>query len=607
MTIQNSDLWLALGEALRTLARGSGIGNWSQLQQLQQALQEEMPEEGAALNSLLAALAGLEKQMQSDVLLKNGMQAGLSNPGLALALHDCLQTIGTQLRLPLQAVVAGCDLLQREAGRSVQYPGQNQHLLQIQAACSKVQQVIGNWLDLAQIQSGQAVLQNECCNLLALLEGLRREFAPLASERHLSLVLEVSPNLPTEVWLAKDTVRQILQKLLRNALSHTWQGRVSLLVMQQAAHDGRGPGLQFVVSDTGIGIPYERQERVWRLQNWEQVSEGRGLAACQLLARAMDGRLMLESQVARGTRVCFDLPLLLHGQAEGKVLHGLVEGAFAGRRVLLVRDGGGNQRMITQLFRHSGVALHVVTGLRQDLPQTLAQMEKRGAGMDLLILDMQHPPEEEQGSLALIRAIREQGLQLPLLAISDLQSEQQLLQYLAAGVNQVLGKPLVLMELVDALQQSLNRKSSPSQTASMAAEPVNALESGSQANPETGLRGSTRLEAGTTSSLSVPGIDLEQALPRFMNRLDLLLAARDAFLIQHRECCNQLANMLANQAWSKIFSLANVLRGGAGNIGANAVKDCAIRIEGAAQRADAVSLSALIDKLAIAMLALGAH
>ena len=185
-------------------------------------------------------------------------------------------------------------------------------------------ELINEILDLSKIEAGQMQITIEDVPFQEISTDLAQMFKPLAQDKNLELKLDFSPSLPPFIQSDKQRLEQILKNLLSNAIKFTENGTVSLEVMPTSASAVKltnkqlhqGPVIAFVVKDTGIGIPLEKQDLVF--EAFKQVDgssrrkyggTGLGLSISREISRLLGGEIQLESESGKGSTFTVYLPL----------------------------------------------------------------------------------------------------------------------------------------------------------------------------------------------------------------------------------------------------------------------------------------------------------
>jgi len=279
--------------------------------------------------------------------------------------------------------------------------------------------------------------------------------AAAAVNKGLELAYRVEEQVPATIAGDITLLRQILLNLLNNAIKFTEKGEISLTVrVEKGQEAGELPPpavmLRFSVADTGIGIPPDRLDRMFRSFSQVDASTtrkyggtGLGLAICKRLSEMMGGRLWVESEGVPGRGATFHLTL----QAEPVALpvvdrHELrrQQPELTGRRLLAVDDNDTNRRILVLQGQSWGM---LVRDTRR--PREALEWVRRGDPFDAAILDMQMP---DMDGVMLAREIRALRPALPLLLFTSLGRREtgDTTDLFAAQIN----KPMKPSQLYDA-------------------------------------------------------------------------------------------------------------------------------------------------------------
>ena len=212
---------------------------------------------------------------------------------IAAASHDILQPLNAA-RLYVST------LIERER------PGEDGDLVQnIDASLDAVEEIFGLLLDISRLDTGAMKPELADFRLDELLQRLEVEFAPLAREKGLDLVV-----MPCSLGVRSDRrlLGRLLQNLVSNAIKYTPEGRVLVGCRRRGKH------LRIDVCDTGIGIPQSKRHAIFkefhRLDQGARVARGvgLGLSIVERIARILDCEVLLESKLGRGSRFSLEVP-----------------------------------------------------------------------------------------------------------------------------------------------------------------------------------------------------------------------------------------------------------------------------------------------------------
>ncbi|CAD5110090.1 hybrid sensor histidine kinase/response regulator [Zestomonas carbonaria] len=221
-----------------------------------------------------------------------------------------LATMSHEIRTPLYGVLGTLELL----GLTCLDSQQKGYLSTIQHSSALLLQLISDILDVSKIEAGEMALETGEFSPLEMVEEVLRSYAAMAAGKQLQLYGCIDPDVPRQVLGDAARIRQILNNLLSNALKFTDIGRV-VLRLKVLGREGGRVGLQWQVTDTGIGIAKAQQE--WLFEPFYQVDSrqhtvsgtGLGLSICQRLCQLMRGNLQVISEEGLGSSFTFDLEL----------------------------------------------------------------------------------------------------------------------------------------------------------------------------------------------------------------------------------------------------------------------------------------------------------
>ncbi len=285
--------------------------------------------------------------------------------------------------------------------------------------------IINDILDFSKIEAGRVELERRPFALAPCIEGALDVLAPAAAERRIELAYATDPELPRTILGDQGRLRQIVLNLLSNAVKFTERGEVELTVSGRPL-DGEtaaGPGrweIVVAVRDTGIGIPTDRMERLFKSFSQADASisrryggTGLGLAISRRLAELMDGSLVATSAGVAGAGSTFTLTIQVDA-AEDAVTTALVGADITGREVLVVDDNATNRRILVTLLERWGTTSRATGSAREALAWVAD-----GAHFDIAILDL-HMPELDGLALATALRATEAGGRMPVVILSSL-------------------------------------------------------------------------------------------------------------------------------------------------------------------------------------------
>jgi hypothetical protein len=229
--------------------------------------------------------------------------------------NEFLANMTHELRSPLNSMLLLSQVLaENRHGRLA--PDEVDAAQVINKAGRELLVIIDDILDLTKAEAGRLELHPEPVCVADLAESLMALYRPLAERRHLALQVTVEPGAPAECLTDPTRLSQILKNLLNNALKFTERGGVSLRIAAPAPEADGAPAIEFMVSDTGIGISAEALPALFApfTQGDGSISRrfggsGLGLSICRKLAELLGARIEVASEVGRGSTFRLQLPL----------------------------------------------------------------------------------------------------------------------------------------------------------------------------------------------------------------------------------------------------------------------------------------------------------
>jgi signal transduction histidine kinase/CheY-like chemotaxis protein len=388
------------------------------------------------------------------VKAKQSRESAMQVKTSAAVKENFLANMSHEIRTPLNAILGFTNILRNTKMNEEQ----KEYVEIIQSSGDNLLSIVNDILDLSKIEAGMLRIDKTPFRISQIISAVEAMLKPKAEEKHLKLVVKVDEEVPDMV--SGDAVRltQILVNLVSNAIKFTQEGGVYLKVAPAKQEDGK-LFVEFMVRDTGIGIPEEKQKNIFGRFEQAEASitrrfggTGLGLAIVKNLIELQNGTIDLYSQEGGGSIftviIPYDISTEKFTAAENQIAHFNPTDMKTDIKILIAEDNSMNQRLIKHLMNSWSFNYDLVfNGV-----QALEALKKQH--YDLVLMDIQMPEMDGYTATSHIRNTLKSSIPIIAMTAHAMTGERE--KCLSAGMDDYLSKPINEKMLYTLIQKYSN-------------------------------------------------------------------------------------------------------------------------------------------------------
>jgi signal transduction histidine kinase/ActR/RegA family two-component response regulator len=364
-----------------------------------------------------------------------------------------LSNMSHELRTPLNGIIGSSNLLLQEE----YLPGQKLQLDILKYSSEHMLTLVNDILDHTKMEVGKMELAKTPLNMQLFATRVIKQFSQQAEVKGLEFKTQIDPELNIELLTDETRLHQVLSNLLSNAIKFTHQGSITFIA-QKVMASSTTMSVQFVVEDTGIGIPENKRNEIFESFTQADLETtrkyggtGLGLTIAKELLEVFNSELILKSHEGKGSRFDFTLELPINENRKvyvtGKTDKVLT--SLTGVRILVAEDNEVNMAVIKRFLQKWGVTISEAENGKIAL-----NLFSKG-GYDLLLFDLEMP--EMDGASAL-KEVRKVDRDVPIIAFTAAVYENMQIDLKEKGFTDFIQKPFRPDELHKKISSHVTAK-----------------------------------------------------------------------------------------------------------------------------------------------------
>ncbi|TVQ11494.1 MAG: response regulator [Bacteroidetes bacterium] len=374
------------------------------------------------------------------------------------AKSEFLANMSHEIRNPLNAIIGMTSTL----SKTPLSQDQKQYLNSISVSSTNLLSILNDILDFSKIEAKKVDLVFASFSLREVARQTLEMYTPQVESKDLSISFSITPDTPEHLYGDEKKIIQILNNLISNAVKFTNEGKVEVLISCKNLKSDTA-NIQFQVIDTGIGVKKEDIPKMFETFRQLDISArkeyqgtGLGLSIVKSLVEMMNGKVEFESELGKGSRVSFEIPLIVSKSFETmhstlNTTNNLKSGGNVSNKklkILIAEDDAINQLYLAGFLKAQGWVVDTASN-------GLIALDKFSkSSYDLILMDGQMPKMDGFETTKRIRELeleKQEVAPIPIIAITGYAIPGDRERFLSAGMDDYVSKPINETKLLDII------------------------------------------------------------------------------------------------------------------------------------------------------------
>jgi signal transduction histidine kinase/ActR/RegA family two-component response regulator len=396
------------------------------------------------------------RELVKELKIKNTeyLSAKEETERLSKAKSKFFSTISHELRTPLYGVIGLTTILLEDKSLKSHL----KDLKSLKFSADYLLALINDVLQLNKIDSNSTQNELTSFNIRELIKKISSSFEYMRIQNNNEMHIHISDSVPQFIFGNSVRLAQVLMNLIGNACKFTEEGDI-YIIAETTKNTPSKTAIKFYIRDTGIGIPAEKQERIFEefsqleSHNYRYQGSGLGLPIVKKLLQLDNAEITLKSEPGKGSLFSFTLEFDVVEESPAEELHTFFDDSFLiGKRILVAEDNRINQMVTKKILEKN--KMHCTIAANGQLAVEQVKKQK----FDLILMDINMPV---MNGINATQKIREFDPNIPILALTAVEVEEMRYSILDSGMNDIIVKPYDVTKFNQIISKHIMTASNP--------------------------------------------------------------------------------------------------------------------------------------------------